>query len=418
MSSPGARGRTAPSEVGTLATPPAPFEPVSPPCARPLRGPGGGADKELVRPRLVLVCIPTPDDDVSDVSIRQEERLLVFRRLGERLGLDLVLLALPELLAAGAGSLAERFSGARAAWWFGRIARLGEIPALVSALAASLPPGTPIVDDPDDVDAAGNLVRSYPRLMKAGVPQARTRFVPLSPAEWALPEAELEPLLAKRLAAIPVGPGGVFFRTYLGTRKINPGLNRAESREELVSLARDLVVSLRVREPILGLAVREVLPIAYLWDDGRRVCVNREFRVFLVDGEPAFLALGRPVHELRGRVPDAWLARVAGLEPGTRERLLELARRVGKAFRARLVAADFAVLESGEPVLIETNEGYCSGWTHPAACVAVFGQLLRRLAGLPPLSPDEAAALAREAGLDLWGLGVFAWTLELGPGRG
>jgi hypothetical protein len=366
-----------------------------------------------VSTKLVLVCIPTPDDDVSDVSIRQEERLGALRRLGGRLGLDLVMLTLPELLAAKEGSLADRFAGARAAWWFGRIARKGEIPALVAALRASLPAGTPIVDDPDHVDVAGNLVRSYPRVMNAGVPQAKTRFVPLEPSEWELGPGPLRELLARRLEGIAVGPGGVFFRTYLGTRKINPGLNRAETREELVDGACDLIVCLREREPILGLAIREVLPIAYEWDERRTVSVNRELRVFIVDGEPAFVALSRPVHELRGHVSEAWLAGVAGLGPAARTRLLELARRVGKAFRARLIVADFAVLEGEELVLIETNEGYCSGWTHPVACVAVHCQLLRRLAGLPPLRRDEVVELARVAGLNLWGLDVFAWIEEI-----
>jgi hypothetical protein len=344
-------------------------------------------------PRAVLVDVPVGPDDVSDSAIRLEERVAALRRLAPRLGLELEVVRVDDVHDA------RRFEGARAAWWLGRVTRNDEAERLWEALSRH---GVPCFDPPDAVDEAHCLARAFPLLERAGLPQAWTRFYPLSPAEVALDEAALARLLARRLRWLWVRGKGVFFRTFYGTRKLRGVLHVARDKAELVEGATTLVLALREQD-VGGLAVRELLDIAGEWVGGD-AWLSREYRVFVLRGEPVMWLCHVDHGDLRRRMDPAALAR-AGPPPEQRAAMLDHARRAGAALRASLVSVDFALLRDGRLVCVETNPGHCSGWGSPPAFVRVHGELLRRLCGLPPLDAAGSLALARDAGLDLWGQG-------------
>jgi ATP-grasp domain, R2K clade family 3 len=53
----------------------------------------------------------------------------------------------------------------------------------------------------------------------------------------------------------------------------------------------------------------------------------------------------------------------------------EMAGKVGRAFRSRLVAADFARQKNGEWIFIEAGPGSCAGTAHESVFKAVASQL-------------------------------------------
>jgi hypothetical protein len=95
--------------------------------------------------------------------------------------------------------------------------------------------------------------------------------------------------------------------------------------------------------------------------------VPQEVRVWIVD-----------------KVPFAWsfhylniVSAPRGFPPsGAVLRILEgMAREVGRAFRSRLIAADFAREKSGEWTFIEAGPGSCAGTAHEAVFKAVASRL-------------------------------------------
>ncbi len=166
------------------------------------------------------------------------------------------------------------------------------------------------------------------------------------------------------------------------------------------------MATLRSHQAIGGIAVRECLAIRTLALERPRATLRKEYRVFIVDGAPAFWSFDYNFAELRvSRVPREAIVEAAALEPAALAEIRELAGRVGRALRVRFLVADFAVLDDGRAVLIETNPGHASGWCHPAAFVRAYAPFLRSLAGLPTLEPDAAERAAARAGIDLAGEG-------------
>jgi ATP-grasp domain, R2K clade family 3 len=112
--------------------------------------------------------------------------------------------------------------------------------------------------------------------------------------------------------------------------------------------------------------------------EGRYGPIPQEVRIWVVDG-----------------VPFAWsfhylnvLASPKGLPPtaGDLAGLRQMAGEVGRAFRSRLVAADFARGRDGSWWFIEAGPGSCAGTAHEA----VFKAVARRLRGEEPEVPADA----------------------------
>jgi hypothetical protein len=329
-------------------------------------------------PRVVLVHLGAPVDDMGDSAIALEDRVIALRRLAPALGLELLIVPAHEIVARTPAAI-EGLRAARAVWWAGRMAFLPETTALWAALQEAVAGRQVALHDPPEiVDETFDLSRSYPALARAGVPQPATRFYPLDPT--GLDDAALARAVARSLRWVLRVGRGRFVRTYYGTRKLFYGaLNIARSKRELVEVATACVSSLRASQAIGGLAVRELLEIDSFQDSTGHFSVTREFRVFVLQGEPVLWMYHTSVADLR--------------------------RRLSPEDQQRLFAIDFAVVRGGGIVCLEVNPGHCSGWGTSAAFVRVHGELLRRLAGLPSLSREESLALARAQKVDLGGLG-------------
>jgi hypothetical protein len=355
-------------------------------------------------PRVVLVHLGAPVDDMGDSAIALEDRVIALRRLAPALGLELLIVPAHEIVARTPAAI-EGLRAARAVWWAGRMAFLPETTALWAALQEAVAGRQVALHDPPEiVDETFDLSRSYPALARAGVPQPATRFYPLDPT--GLDDAALARAVARSLRWVLRVGRGRFVRTYYGTRKLFYGaLNIARSKRELVEVATACVSSLRASQAIGGLAVRELLEIDSFQDSTGHFSVTREFRVFVLQGEPVLWMYHTSVADLRRRLSPEDQQRLGPLAGAQRDAVLAHARAAGRALRASLFAIDFAVVRGGGIVCLEVNPGHCSGWGTSAAFVRVHGELLRRLAGLPSLSREESLALARAQKVDLGGLG-------------
>lgn len=100
--------------------------------------------------------------------------------------------------------------------------------------------------------------------------------------------------------------------------------------------------------------------------------VPQEIRVWIVDGLPAAWSFHHMnvVREPLGFPPS----------PDDLRTLHSLAGQIGRAFRSRLVAADFARLKSGGWAFIEADPGSCAGTGHERVYKAVLHRLLDAMA--------------------------------------
>jgi hypothetical protein len=155
----------------------------------------------------------------------------------------------------------------------------------------------------------------------------------------------------------------LFVRTALSSWKVGGRISRVWSPAELECEAAELRRALGWDALILARAWHEFA------EAGQSVygAVPQEVRVWIVD-----------------QVPFAWsfhylnlVSAPRGFPPsGSDLRIVEeLAREVGRAFRSRLVAADFAREKSGEWTFIEAGPGSCAGTAHEAVFKAVASRL-------------------------------------------
>jgi hypothetical protein len=155
----------------------------------------------------------------------------------------------------------------------------------------------------------------------------------------------------------------LFVRTALSSWKVGGRISRVRSPAELESEAGELRRALGWDALILARAWHEFA------EAGQSVYgpVAQEVRVWIVDQLPfawSFHYLN-VVREPRGFPPSGDdLHVVAGM-----------ARDVGRAFRSRLVAADFARQKSGDWVFVEAGPGSCAGTAHEAVFKAVASRL-------------------------------------------
>lgn len=155
----------------------------------------------------------------------------------------------------------------------------------------------------------------------------------------------------------------LFLRTALSSWKVGGRISRVRSPAELESEAAEL-------RRAFGW---DALILARAWHDlaeaGQSVYgpVAQEVRVWIVDQIPfawSFHYLN-VVREPIGFPPSGDDLRV----------LAEMAGEVGRAFRSRLVAADFARQKNGEWIFIEAGPGSCAGTAHESVFKAVASRL-------------------------------------------
>lgn len=177
-----------------------------------------------------------------------------------------------------------------------------------------------------------------------------------TPRTWRLPlDAPLPPDLTFPL----------FVRTVFSSLKLGGQISRVRTRAQLESELSELRRALGWDAIILAREWCNLAPA------GQSVYgpVPQEIRTWIIDGQPhawSFHYLN-VVPEPSGFPPTA-----AALE-----QLKSLAQQVGKAFRSRLIAADFALDTHGHWIFIEAGPGSCAGTAHEQ----VFKSVASRLAG-------------------------------------
>jgi len=362
-------------------------------------------------PLVVVVDRPPFAEDPSDAAADLRGRAEKLAALGPAVGVEVVVV--PEGRLGTDAALEPALRRASAVFWVSRLAFVEATTALVVAIRARLAAAgradVPVLDDPDAADEAFDLSRFYPLLEAAGVPQAGTRFLPVSVDEAKLDEEPLRALLAERIAAanLEFPEDGVFYRTHFGTLKIASGLNGAFSAEELAEGGARLVTRLRTGQSIGGIAVREMLPIPVRWLKKGRAVVRREVRVFCVFGAPVAWALCGSHADYRvEKIPLETLAEVVGMTPALAQEVRAVSLRAASALRARFLVIDVTILSDGRVVVLETNPGFGCHWYHPAVFVAAYAAMLRRAAGLAPLSGEARDEALSRLGVEVAGRGA------------
>ena len=166
----------------------------------------------------------------------------------------------------------------------------------------------------------------------------------------------------------------LFVRTAASSWKLGGRVSRVRAAAELEAEAAELRRALGWDALILA---REWLDLA---EAGRSVYgpVPQEVRAWVVDGE----AYAWSFHHLNVvRAPAGFPP-----SPGDLRAAAAMAAEVGRAFRSRLVAADFARRRDGTWALIEAGPGSCAGTAHEA----VFKAVARRLRGEEPALQSDA----------------------------
>ena len=166
----------------------------------------------------------------------------------------------------------------------------------------------------------------------------------------------------------------LFVRTATSSWKVGGRTSRVNSISELETEAAQLRRAFGWDEVILARTWHDLAPAG----DGIYGPVPQEVRVWIVD-----------------QVPFAWSFHYLNVVqkprdfPPNKEELQILAKmalNIGRAFRSRLVAADFARQRDGTWLFIEAGPGSCAGTNHEA----VFKAVARRLTGGKLQCPSDA----------------------------
>ncbi|HEY2586614.1 MAG TPA: ATP-grasp domain-containing protein [Tepidisphaeraceae bacterium] len=219
-----------------------------------------------------------------------------------------------------------------------------------------------------------HLVARHPRLRDR--PEDRAPLLRLDTVLDALADAGVDVPTPRtwRLALDDPPPPDLrfplFVRTASTSWKLGGDISRVRSWKQLCDEADALR---RATEWDAVILAREWLDLA---PAGSSVYgpVPQEIRVWIVDGVPTAWSFHHMnvVREPLGFPP----------LPGDLRTLYSLAEQIGRAFRSRLVVADFARLKSGGWVFIEAGPGSCAGTGHERVYKAVLRRLFDDMAAL------------------------------------
>jgi hypothetical protein len=308
----------------------------------------------------------------------------------------------------GSKIIRDVLDGVDAIWWSGHVLFQDELDAMWTRLQRhlhGLSYAGKIYESPETIEESFSLERHHFRLMDADIPQAETSFVPLrfDPAAFGIDEVASR--LREMLEDVEFGDERLFFRSYYGAQGLSSYMNAARTPEELLEGCTVLFEQLRERQKIGGLAFRKWLPISRFVDDLLGDAYRREYRVFIVNGEPMMWVWhgGEAVlQRIKKRVERGQLGELAPTDDQI-EQMKKWGALAGKSLRSRLIAVDFAILEDESIALIDVNPGYCADWAHEAAYAVVYAQWLRFLTGQSFIDPTT---LYEALDISPWGEGV------------
>jgi hypothetical protein len=372
---------------------------------------------------LMFHMLPRPSDErTSAVLLRERAEWLP--GIAEAAGLRVAAFPADSVKweTVGRAAFQSALEEASAVWWVGQAAYRDETDSFWTHLQrhlASVADPPKAYSHPDSVEESFDLSLQYHRLYGLPCRQAKSAFCRLDfdPVAHGADElaTRLRRCLTEGLASewdeLSGEEGRVFFRTYYGTQKMSSYLNAARSFEDCLEGALVMVETLYQHQPIGGIAMREWLPIAAEQDDLLGDTFRREYRAFLLDGQVVGWVWqpGRLMADtgpLQKRVVRGDLDMLAPDE-SLLSTMRECGREMGRALRARFVAADFAMLEDGTVALLEVNPGHSSGWGHPALAAGVYGRWMQAMVGAEASSPQ---AICEAVDAERWGEGViFGW---------
>jgi ATP-grasp domain-containing protein len=228
------------------------------------------------------------------------------------------------------------------------------------------------------IDDYGNLVHDFPFLRDR--PEERLPLLQLDSVLDALSAASVN-VPTPRTWRLPLDtplPDDLVFPLFVRTAQTSW---KAGGRIARVTSVKELEAEAAELRRAFGW---DALTLARVWHDfaeaGQGVYgpVPQEVRVWIVDQIPVAWSFHyiQVIKNPRGFPPN----------PSDLKILAELGKEVGRAFRSRLVVADFARQKNGEWIFIEAGPGSCAGTAHEA----VFKAVASRLCGIQvPLRSDS-----------------------------
>lgn len=273
-----------------------------------------------------------------------------------------------------------------------------------------------VLQHPDEVDQVLGLDRSYPVLVRAGLPTPRTAFVPVDDT---VTDAIDSPAAVRRLltealygALFDVGldpHDGIFVRGFYSSAKsANPEHYFGNNQAHIEATVHEVIRRLRVSLEVGGLALREHLALdrielADAPGDRDAIRVSFELRITVLRGRALCASFHGPFDVFADGPRCALTEALAARHAAAGEAILSLLPRLLVADLPPSYVADVAFTRDGAPVLLELNPLYAAGYNVPAAhalVVAALGAELACRAGYPELSWTEvlqtAGALAGE----------------------
>jgi hypothetical protein len=248
-----------------------------------------------------------------------------------------------------------------------------------------------VLDAPDDVEVVLGLDNVYPLAQKAELPQPLSVLIPLDEDTIMKIQkaADVRRLLTERIYGAVFEAGldphrGLYIRGFYSSLKTpDPFYYFASNQEELEGTIFEVIKSLRESFEVGGIAVREMidlmkLRLVPLEKDRPSSKVPFEFRVSFLGGRPIMINYHGPFEAMVPRHQRAILSRLKQHRDWI-DRIRPLADRLAPLLPENFVA-DFAFYKDGEPVLIETNPLYSSGYNVPDAHAWLLSSLADALA--------------------------------------
>jgi len=279
----------------------------------------------------------------------------------------------------------------------------------------------PVMDSPEDVERVLGLDQAYPVAARANVPQTATAFISLDD-ETVLSiksQTDVRRSLTERIykAAFEqdLDPHrGLYIRGFYSSLKTaDPFYYFAGNQEEVEATVYEVIRNLRESFEVGGLAIREMIDLKKLRlppleKDRPAAKVPFEFRITFLEGRPIMANYHGPFNST-ARSHERGIVR--GLEKHRKiiDRIRPLAHKM-RDFPPNFVA-DFAFYKDGEPVLIETNPLYSSGYNVPEAhawLLANLGNTLAMKAGYDPVDVRRSTErligrkIREHAGFQIW----------------
>jgi hypothetical protein len=283
-----------------------------------------------------------------------------------------------------------------------------------SSLFARIATASPavVLDHSDDVARVLGLDQSYPILLRAGIPTPRTAFVPVNDDIAAAVDSPasvrhfLTEAIYSAIFSAEINPhDGIFIRGfYSSVKSANPEHYFGNNQADIEATVFEVIRHLRFALDVGGLALREHLDlerieIRTIASERETIRVPFEVRLTVLDGRVLMASYHGPFEVLADEPREALERALAARREDVNQAVHKLAPMLLAADLPFNYVADLAFVRGGEPVLLELNPLYASGYNVPAAhalVVAALGSYLAEKAGYAHTSWPEVLDIAAQ----------------------